>query len=305
MRWKPIAAWSAVLPGAIWAVIRIAGLDSWYPMVQLIAFTPYIAGLALFPVAFTLLLRQRLAAIAAVVTVVALAACVLPRWFTDGDPINGAKGADLRIMSANVLEGTADPDQLAALAADVDLVAVQELTPDFAAAFTKHFPYAVSYPAPGVGGSGIFSRVPIRDAGLRRNPWGFTQAIAELPSGVLVESVHPAAPWGREAVEPWRESYRRQQSATPDGPPRVLVGDFNATLDHSTLRGLLASGYRDAAAVLGKGFTGTWGPYDGDPIPPVTLDHVLADRRIGIRDLEVLDLPTSDHRPLRAVLVLP
>ncbi|WP_169815359.1 endonuclease/exonuclease/phosphatase family protein [Nocardia yamanashiensis] len=305
MRWKPIAAWLAVVPGTVWAMIRIAGLDSWYPMVQLIAFTPYVTVLALLPLALTLVLRQRIAAVAGLAAVIALAACVLPRWFADSDPINGAKGADLRVLSANVLEGTADPEQLAALAADVDIVAVQELTPAFATAFARHFPYAVSYPAAGVGGSGIFSRLPIRDAGLRHNPWGFTQAIAELPSGVLIESVHPAAPWGREAVEPWRESYRRQPAATPDGAPRILLGDFNATLDHSTLRTLLDSGYRDAASVLGKGFTGTWGPYDGDPIPAVTLDHVLADRRIGIRDLRVLDLPTSDHRPVLATLVLP
>ncbi|WP_245746409.1 endonuclease/exonuclease/phosphatase family protein [Nocardia altamirensis] len=306
MRWKSVVAWLAVVPGVVWAVVRVAGLDTWYPMVQLIAFTPQIAAISVVPVVLNVLLRQRYAAVAAGLVTIVLAACVVPRAISDGDPLNGAKGEELRVMSANVLMGKADVAELARLATDVDVVAVQELTPEFAESFGKYFPHRVVYPAPGVGGSGVFSRLPLRDAGVRRNPWGFMQAIAEIPErGVSVESAHPAAPSSRAAVEPWRESFRRQLGATPDGPLRILAGDFNATIDHSVMRALVDSGYRDAAQVVGKGLVGTWGPYDGDRIPPVTLDRVLADRRIGVRDVQVLDLRGSDHRPVRAVLVLP
>jgi len=86
---------------------------------------------------------------------------------------------------------------------------------------------------------------------------------------------------------------------------RVLAGDFNATLDHSPLRDLIDSGYRDAADAVGNGFVGTWGPYDGDPIPPVTLDRVLVDRRIRVESTKVFGLPNSDHRALLAVVTLP
>ncbi|WP_067689869.1 endonuclease/exonuclease/phosphatase family protein [Nocardia jejuensis] len=306
MRWKTISAWCAVVPGAVWTLVRLTGFDTWYPMAQLIAFTPYVAALSVLPVVVTVALRQRYAALVAAVIAGALASCVLPRWFADSDPLHGAKGPELRVMSVNVRLGGGDVEQVAKLAEHADVVALQELTPEFAARFAPYFPYHVIDAAPGAGGSGLFSRFPLRDTGVRRNPWGFTQSNAELTDfGVRIESVHPASPYSREATAPWRESYDRQQPATPDGPPRILLGDFNATLDHSVLRTLLDSGYRDAASVLGKGLTGTWGPYDGDPIPPVTLDHILADPRIGIRSLSVLDAPATDHRPLLATLVLP
>jgi endonuclease/exonuclease/phosphatase family metal-dependent hydrolase len=90
-----------------------------------------------------------------------------------------------------------------------------------------------------------------------------------------------------------------------DGPVRVLLGDFNATLDHGGLRELIATGYRDAAEVTGQGLVGTWGPYDGDRIPPVVIDHVLADRRIGVRRFAVHGIPGGDHRAIVAELTLP
>jgi len=39
--------------------------------------------------------------------------------------------------------------------------------------------------------------------------------------------------------------------------------------------------------------------------PPVTIDHVLADERLGISDYSVEDLPGSDHRAVFAALVVP
>jgi endonuclease/exonuclease/phosphatase family metal-dependent hydrolase len=84
----------------------------------------------------------------------------------------------------------------------------------------------------------------------------------------------------------------------------VLLGDFNATLDHSKLREALDRGYRDAAAVAGEGLEPTW-PDDGSLGPVITIDHVLADERLGIVDYEVEGLPGSDHRPVWAELALP
>jgi endonuclease/exonuclease/phosphatase (EEP) superfamily protein YafD len=88
-----------------------------------------------------------------------------------------------------------------------------------------------------------------------------------------------------------------------DGPVRLLLGDFNATLDHSVLRRLLATGYRDAADVRGDGMGTTW-PYD-KLFPRIALDHVLADRRVGVRAFAIHAVPRSDHRALYAELVLP
>src|SRR5262249_5745240 len=89
-----------------------------------------------------------------------------------------------------------------------------------------------------------------------------------------------------------------------EGEPRVLLGDFNATLDQSEFRDLLGRGYADAADTLGSGLEPTW-PTNRRFPPLVTIDHVLADRRIGIREYAVEDLPGSDHRAVFAELSLP
>jgi endonuclease/exonuclease/phosphatase family metal-dependent hydrolase len=103
----------------------------------------------------------------------------------------------------------------------------------------------------------------------------------------------------------WRSDLANQPRPDPAAPPRILLGDFNSTLDHQPLRALIARGYTDAADSAGAGLIGTWGPYDGDPIPPVTIDHVLVDRRVGVRGARVHRLPGSDHRAVVAALVVP
>lgn len=313
MRWRLILSWVAVAPAAVWALIRVLGWDVWYPMAQLIAFTPYVAALSVLPLALTVLWRRWDAAIVAGLATIVLASCVLPRWLPDGGALAGAKGPELRVLTANLLAGAADTADLLRIVREekVDVLLVQELTQAFstkadAAGISELLPHKALYPARGVQGSGIYSRLPLRDDGLRRNPFGFGQAKAELvPYGVLIESAHPVPPSERNSLPAWRDSFPHQPRATVDGPLRILAGDFNATLDHSLLRELISSGYRDAGDVKGKGLTATWGPYDGDRIPPVTLDRVLADRRIGVHEVRVFDLLGSDHRPVLAVLKLP
>ncbi|MFG1701563.1 endonuclease/exonuclease/phosphatase family protein [Nonomuraea sp. M3C6] len=83
----------------------------------------------------------------------------------------------------------------------------------------------------------------------------------------------------------------------------MLAGDFNATLDHLPMRDLLAAGYRDAADVMGRGFLATWP--QSSKMPGVTIDHVLADSRMAVREFGVAGLKGTDHRPVFAELRLP
>jgi hypothetical protein len=193
----------------------------------------------------------------------------------------------------------------------IQLLAVQEFTPEAeraldSAGLADLLPNRVSYPQPGAGGSGIFSRFPLRDDGLRTLPSGFTQATATVlvpgATSVSVESAHPCAPLPPDCS---RIDLATEPPASPDGVVRVLVGDFNATLDHVRLRRLIATGYRDVASVRGRGFATSW-PYDERWwIPGVTIDHVLADRRVGVARYAVHPVPRSDHRAVFAELVLP
>ncbi|WP_460808478.1 endonuclease/exonuclease/phosphatase family protein [Micromonospora zhanjiangensis] len=304
-----------VAPGFGWAVIRIGGLERG-GLVQLLAFTPYVAGWALVPLVLALALRRWAAAGVALLAAAALIAAVLPRALPDDQPPAG--GPTVRVLTANLLVGGADPDALVALVRElrVDLLAVQEFTPDAQAALDRAglaglLPHRQLNPIPGVAGSGLYSRYPLSAVGIRQHVGGFnfTQAYATVgvPGAppVLVESAHPTAPYALSALGAWRADLYAEPPATPDGPLRILAGDFNSTLDHKPLRDLIATGYVDAADSLGAGLTGTWGPYDGDLIPPVTIDHVLVDRRIAVRAVSVHALPRSDHRPVYAELPLP
>ncbi len=88
------------------------------------------------------------------------------------------------------------------------------------------------------------------------------------------------------------------------GVPWLLAGDFNATLDQSRLRDILDRGHRDAGDVAGDGLVPTF-PSGSHLIPPVTIDHALADNRFGVVAYSVEDLPGSDHRAVSAEVALP
>lgn len=310
-----VLVWLLVLPGALWAVIRLGGWERG-PLVQVFAFTPYAAAGAWLPAVLALATRRRLGAAVGVVAACLLAVAVLPRALADGDR-GPATGVPLRVLTANVLAGEADPATLVRLVRDHDVavLALQEFTPALqtrlsALGMDALLPYTSPAPANDTTGSALYSRHPITDAGFRRNGGGFLQAYGTIqPPGagpLLVESAHPVAPYNVPVLGDWRSDLAGQPRPDPAGPPRIVAGDFNATLDHRALRDLLARGYRDAAAVDGAGLAGTWGAYGPGPsLPPVTIDHVLVDRRIGVRDVQVHGVPGSDHRAVFASLTVP
>ncbi|MGN9808392.1 endonuclease/exonuclease/phosphatase family protein [Micromonospora sp. BQ11] len=307
--------WLAVTPAVLWAGARLLGLDRG-PGVQVLAFTPYAAAGSLAPLVLAVALRRRWTAAVAAVATAVLVVLVVPRMLSSPQPDAG--GPTVRLLTANLLAGAADARTLVDLVRRhrVDVLAVQEFTPGAQAeldrlGLAELLPHRQLHPQVGTVGSGLYARFPIGEGGVRHNRggWGFDQAYGTVavPGAppVRVESAHPAAPYAIDQVGHWRTDLAAQPPATPDGPLRILAGDFNATLDHTPLRDLLHTGYVDAADAAGAGLVGTWGPYDGDPIPPVTIDHVLVDRRIAVRAVSVHDVPGSDHRAVLAEVALP
>ncbi|MFB9209521.1 endonuclease/exonuclease/phosphatase family protein [Nonomuraea spiralis] len=306
-------SWIAVTPFALWAAVRVSGFEPDWPWVPVVAFTPYAAVGAALSLALAALLRRWAPGAVALVTVLALGAAVLPRALPDSGPDSGAgaRGPALRVLAANLLVGTADAARLVGLVRSLrpDVLTLQEFTPAArrrldAAGLRELLPHAVTRPVRGVGGSAVYARYPLA-AGELIELGGFGQATAVLthPGGAQVEivSVHPCAPKrvGRQPC--WLAGLER----LPRGGERlrVLAGDFNATLDHLPLRDLLEAGYRDAADVMGRGLSPTWGGWG--PLPGVTIDHVLAGERMAVRDFRVLPPVGSDHRPVFAELLLP
>jgi len=314
-RWLTVLLWLLVAPFAVWAAARVFGLERGYPSIQLMAFTPYVAVASLVPLALAVLAKRIWPAVAAVVVALAFAACVLPRWIGDTDAGVPA-GPALRVMSVNMLYGQADPGRIVRLVRDgaVDLLAVQEYAEEArtalrAAGLEETLPDSVTYPRADAGGSAVYSRFPLADKGYRQLAGGFVQAHAsvQVPGAppVRVESAHPCAPMGRASDACWLADLAAQPAATPGGPVNLLMGDFNSTLDHKAFRRVLAKGYHDAADRAGAGLTTSW-PYDNRwYFPGVTLDHILADERVGVRKVIVHRIAGSDHRAVFAELVLP
>jgi endonuclease/exonuclease/phosphatase (EEP) superfamily protein YafD len=302
--------WAAAIPILLWALTRSFGLERGFPLVPMIAYTPYVAVIALLVGGVAVALRNWAAAVAAGLATVCLMAAVLPRAFGSGEAIPPG-ATELKVLSANIHHGTADPAAMVALIdrRDPDVLFVQELTPRFAreldeVGIRRRLPHSVLSLRSHVAGAGIYSRLA-----LRRLPeaarFGFRMPRAEavLPDGRLVRivDVHPYTP-KRQLLERWREGLESLPS-TGAGPPWLLVGDFNATLDHAELRDVIDRGYRDAADTTGKGLTPTW-PKGNVLLPPVTIDHILADKRFLIGDYGVPALPGSDHHAVFAHLAL-
>jgi endonuclease/exonuclease/phosphatase (EEP) superfamily protein YafD len=299
------AAWAPAVLLALWAVCRLLGLERGYPLVPLMAFTPLAGGIGVVATALLSITRRWGPAALAAAATIALACVVLPRVFPHGA---AGRAQPLRIMSANVALDGVDASTVVLLVRRYrpDVLSLQELTPHLAAELERTglrdlLPHAVVNARTGPRGTGLYSHLPLRRAA---EPAGTTfamaAAIVRTPGGsVEAVTVSPPAPDRPSRIGGWRRDLR----ALPHGDaPRILAGDFNATLDHHELRRILSTGYRDAAATAGAGLRSTW-PQGRRITPGVAIDHVLVPEAWGVRDFKVLPLPGSDHRAVMAEVV--
>ena len=308
-------------PWLLWVVVRGLGLELGFPLVPLMAYTPFAAVAAVVPLAIALLLRAWLAAEVVAIAGLLLLAVVVPR--ATGDAETAEPGAtELRVVSANIYKGRADLQQVMEIVreTEADILSVQELQPETPEELDRlglrslmpHRALTASEEGQTFGGA-IFSRYPIRELDpIRTLPREKTtgrllsmpRAMVNLPGGKRIEVVaaHPHPPTAG-STRVWELGLEVMPSAG-EGPLGLLIGDFNATLDHDAFRKLLDRGYRDAGDVMGDGLEPTWHVGHFLP-PPVTIDHILADERLGVSDYDVHDLPGSDHEALSATLFIP
>ncbi len=305
-------AWCLVAPFVVWALVRLFGLERGFPLVPLVAFTPYVAVSALVAVAAAAILRVRGALVAAGATALLLVALVVPRAVPGGQVDEPEDGLELTVMSANLHFGEASPEAVVSLVreAGVDVLALQEVAPRAVrelrrAGLERVLDEAVVSAKQGAGGGAVYARAPLTPTGNVGPADGFRMPGAVMRvsrAAFAVVSVHSVAPTDAGSQRRWHDSLRGLPPAG-DGPDLgLLLGDFNATLDHSELRRVLDRGYVDAADVTGTGLTATW---SRGLSPPLTIDHLLVDERIHVADLQVRALPGSDHRAVIADLVAP
>ncbi|MQA25967.1 MAG: endonuclease/exonuclease/phosphatase family protein [Micromonosporaceae bacterium] len=311
--------WQLVLGAAaaglwVFAVCRLAGIDTFTPLAQLIAFTPYAAaGAVVLTLVAVVARRWRIAVVAALPALI-LVAVVAPRAM-GGDAPPAAGSVPLRVMTVNLWNGNAVDELMAVLRAErPDLLSVQEITPEAverleSAGLRTLLPHDVARPGPGVTGTALYGRAEFAGARtMDRRSWFDMARASYVHKGVKLDvvAVHPVPPVpGGEAVGAWqRELGWLPRARHGDGAVTMLAGDFNATFDHSAFRSLVDSGYVDAADAVGAGLRPTW---QAGRVPPVTLDHVLVEREpgVGVQALRVHVIGGSDHRAVVADVTLP
>jgi endonuclease/exonuclease/phosphatase (EEP) superfamily protein YafD len=312
----------AVAPVVLAALVLLpdlVGLDHHLPFAVFTALRPaltVVGAVGVLAVLAVLLVRRRagavglagLAGTALVVTVAATA--VVPRAVPADPPPPG--GTPLTVLEMNVFEGHADVGALAAVIRRErpDVVVLPEAGERFRARIAALVPDYRSWtnvpprtadvrgitvltaPRAGDVTARVISDAPGTPSDTRY-PW------AELTGGILgparlgavhVVSVVP----GWIGYWPGELDLLRRWCARPG--PALVVGDLNATPDHSAFR-TGTQGCADAATERGESLTGTW--YSGVPRAlGAQIDHVLTTGGPRARDVSVLDVPGSDHRAL-------
>jgi endonuclease/exonuclease/phosphatase (EEP) superfamily protein YafD len=275
---------------------------------------PYLMFGAAMSAVLLLLTGRRLAAVLALVVFAASVVVQAPQFLGSRRPTQNT--APIRVLTANLRDGSAEPESVAAAARDhADVLFVQELSPDLAQTLTdrylhRDFPYQALKPGRFAVGVGIWSRYPIAQASLISGfALGAVRAIVRPPdarSEVVVASVHLVAPWP-QAVDAWsREIAALPQTlerlaATAGRGPVIVAGDLNATADLKPFRRLLETGFRDAGGRFG--FTATY-PADM-PIPPLLqIDHILT-LNSSATDAHAVRIDGSDHKALGATVYVP
>jgi endonuclease/exonuclease/phosphatase (EEP) superfamily protein YafD len=327
--WRRVAATAgrAVVPVVLAALVLLpdlVGLDRHLPFAVFAALRPLLTVLVAAGVVLALVLRRcrphrrprrrRAGAVglAGVAVVVALAAAnVVPRALADEPPPPG--GTPLTVLSFNAFEGHADVDALAEVIRRErpDLVVLPEAGERFRtriAALVPGYRSWTNVPARAADVRGIVVLASPRagDVTARtisdapgtptdtRYPW------AEVTGGIL-GPVHLGAVHVVSIVPGWigywpGELELLQRWCSRPGGGSLVVGDFNATPDHSAFRSG-TQGCADAATERGESLTSTWNA--GWPrAVGAQIDHVLTSGGPRARDVTVLDVPGSDHRAL-------
>lgn len=306
---------AAAFPWVVWAGLRLTGSERGFPLVPAMSFTPHAAVSALVPLALAARHRSAAGALLAGGAGAALGMAVLGRARRIEQP--AARGTRVRVATVSLRRGLVAAGPVLDLVRehDVDVLAVQELTPRAeaalrAAGLETFLPSAAVVPAspgsPLAASGAVWTRLRLGDRAV--TPGGFEQPTVLLtaPCGTEFEltSVHTLPPsTSPAAVRGWTADL----AALPDPGPavlRVLAGDFNATFDHAAFRAVLRRGYLDAARTTGRALAWTWRPLHLR-FPRLTLDHVLVDPRIAVAGVELAEVRGSDHRAVVAELVLP
>jgi len=218
--------------------------------------------------------------------------------------------APLRILTANLLGGRADPAALVDLVErmQIDVVCVQESTPDLAEALAEVLPAGGIESGPISRGLGIAARRPVEiETFPLPKRGGFVARLdpshwSDLDHAIQIVNVHIMAPqtW---PYFPNRHTRHGQMNGLLEfldrapQTPRAILGDFNASPLWPVYR-RMASRYTDAAAACaGRGASprATWPNLSAVGLGAlIRIDHCFVSRLTPLRT-QVVPIEGSDH----------
>jgi endonuclease/exonuclease/phosphatase family metal-dependent hydrolase len=237
--------------------------------------------------------------------------------------------AELNVMTLNAWKGQADAAEVVRLVREngVGLLAVQELSPALerrldAEGLGALLPHRISRSRDGAGGGAVYSSRPIVPLdSVDGSAFHMPTVQLELdaggrPASLTVTNVHTKAPvWGRAGQ--WRSELAALGRLAARPGNVLMLGDFNATLDHAEFRQML-----EGSAGAGTGGTGSGGPLvdagaaalarliptwpmAGPPLPGVVIDHIVTGPQVPSRGYAVLPVAGTDHAAVLATLSVP
>ena len=220
-----------------------------------------------------------------------------------------------RVMTLNVYKGEADAQTIVDLVREerVEVLALQETTNDFVeqlknAHIETYLPYSQVSTMDGAYGNGLWSATPLAEpvddavnSSASFMPGGTVQ-FSGGQKAVRFVSVHTTSPRQGDWRQ-WKRSLDELGLKRGDeGTRYVFMGDFNATMDHASMREFLGARFRDAAYGSGHGFAFT-SPTNLFAVPAVAaVDHVVVDSDMTAGQVQVKRITGSDHAALLATI---
>ncbi len=314
---------------ALWAGLKLVD-STWTPVEMISNLSPLalLPSLLLVPLS---LWRRRwpvmaLSLPAAVVVLLSYGGLFLPRSVQAK-----ATAQPLRFLTYNVHAETADVRSMldVILAADADVVALQEVSPAMAEALAVHlvdrYPYQALHPnfVNPIWGQGVLSRYPIVEDEYWVISLGHQRVkIDRLGTPLVLYNTHPVHPFlleeGRlfDPQPHQREVQEVLRRAALDQGEILIAGDFNMT-DQASDYARLAAQFDDTYREVGWGLGWTFPDFTllkarpaktaifsavGRPV--VRIDFIFHNR--ALRPMSARVWPTSggsDHRPIVAEFV--
>ncbi|MFC0626842.1 endonuclease/exonuclease/phosphatase family protein [Kribbella deserti] len=308
---RAVAIRSAVFLLVVGLPLFPGPLGGYTPFAQLSAFRPQ--GILLIALLCVLAFNRkslRLYAVLGLALAVIAALNTAPRLLSTPEPAASGR-TTLTVMGANILGGGASPETVAALIRTHQpaFVSLPEATEDVRKAIEAKLPgyrgHTIQTDDSPVSATSVLVSTRLGDVRFDAagDPTSFGHvAVTGGALGELRLIAYHSFPPVPSAAGRWRDDLKAIGPWCADGKA-VIVGDFNASIDHAPFRKALGDRCRSVAPSVGRGLIGTW-PADRPAFVRTQIDHVVFTEGLAPIGFTAYDLKGSDHRAVVAKLAV-